>query len=106
MQDNEADEITRSSDADEQGGASVPDHSDKQSNTGCLILVLLAMPAIDAIGVVMPQAGRYSQTVAPCLVSVASFAGPYWGRMCPSESSENIGGPAVDGRFMDSLEHV
>ena len=45
------------------GGVKMPDHSDKQSNTGCLILFLLAFPVIDTIGVLIPLAQPYSQAV-------------------------------------------
>lgn len=35
----------------------------KRSDTGCLILFLLAMPAVDAIGVVIPATYPYSHVV-------------------------------------------
>jgi hypothetical protein len=41
----------------------VRDDSDKQSNTGCLILFLLAMPVIDTIGGFTSVAGPYSQAL-------------------------------------------
>ena len=64
------DVMPRSSDAG--GGVSMPDHSDKRSNTGCLILFLLAMPVIDTIGFMMSLAGLYSRTVA--MLGLGGFA--------------------------------
>lgn len=42
----------------------MPNHSDKQSNSGCLILFLIALPAVDAIGVLIGMAGAYAPVAA------------------------------------------
>jgi hypothetical protein len=65
-----ADEMSRSSDAG--GGVSMPDHSDKPDDMGSTILLVLAIFVIDTIGVLMPQAGPYSQTVA--MLGLGGFA--------------------------------
>ncbi len=43
---------------------------EKQGNSGCLILFLLAMPLVDAIGVMIPLAGPYAN-----VVTVLGFVG-------------------------------
>ena len=55
----------------------MPDHSDResndrQSNTGCLILFLLAFPVIDIIGVVIPMTEPHSRAVA--MLGIGGFA--------------------------------
>lgn len=40
------------------------DSNEKKGNSGCLILFLLAIPLVDAIGVMMPAAGPYANVVA------------------------------------------
>jgi hypothetical protein len=48
------------------------DRNKKQGNSGCLVLFLLAMPILDAFGMIVSIAGRYAYVVE--IVGLASFA--------------------------------
>ena len=45
------------------GPAAMPGHKGKRSNTGCLVLFLLALPLLNAFGMVMSIAGPYYPVV-------------------------------------------
>jgi hypothetical protein len=49
-----------------------PDREDKRSNTGCLVLFLLALPLLDSFGMVMSLAGPYSPVVF--MIGLGGFA--------------------------------
>ena len=52
--------------------AEMPDRKDKRSNTGCLVLFLLALPLLDAFGMLMSRAGRYSPVML--ILGLGGFA--------------------------------
>jgi hypothetical protein len=49
----------RSPDASPPAAVEMPDHKDKRSNTGCLVLFLLALPLLDAFGMFISNTGPY-----------------------------------------------
>jgi hypothetical protein len=49
-----------------------PDQKDKQSNTGCLVLFLLALPLVDTFGMLMSLAGPYCPVVF--IIGLGGFA--------------------------------
>jgi len=53
-------------------GANLRNDDDKQSNVGCLILLLLVIPLLDITNVLIMRAGRYCPVVF--VVSLGGFA--------------------------------
>ena len=52
--------------------AEMPDRKDKRSNTGCLVLFLLALPLLDTFGMLMSRAGRHSPVML--ILGLGGFA--------------------------------
>jgi hypothetical protein len=50
----------------------MPDHNDKKSNSGCLVLFLLAIPLLDAFGILLSMAEPYSQVLL--MLGIGGFA--------------------------------
>ncbi len=50
----------------------MPDHKDKRSNTGCLVLFLLALPLLNTFGFLMSRAGPYVPVVL--MLGLGGFA--------------------------------